>query len=81
MTLLWCCGAAPTTLKTWFGKQRKLYGVIMTNSETYRMMQALRKHLFISVYDFDNKLEVVLKFKTGDGKVHQVCHSFMEKQQ
>jgi hypothetical protein len=53
----------------------------MTNSETYRMMQALRKHLFISVYDFNNKLEVVLKFKTGDGKVHQVCHSFMEKQQ
>jgi hypothetical protein len=52
----------------------------MTNGETYRMMTALRKHLALSVYKFDNTIEVVLKFKTGDGKVHQLCHSFVETQ-
>jgi hypothetical protein len=52
----------------------------MTNDESYRMMEALRRHLLVSLYDFDNKIEVVLKFKTADGKVHQLCNSFVEKQ-
>ncbi|CAB4161229.1 hypothetical protein UFOVP729_38 [uncultured Caudovirales phage] len=52
----------------------------MTNDESYRMMEALRRYLQVSLYDFDNKIEVVLKFKTEDGKVHQLCNSFVEKQ-
>jgi hypothetical protein len=80
MTLLWCCGVAQTMLKTLCGRLRKLYGVTMTNDESYRMMEALRRYLQVSLYDFDNKIEVVLKFKTEDGKVHQLCNSFVEKQ-
>jgi hypothetical protein len=53
----------------------------MTNGETYRMMAALRKHLAISVYNFENTLEIVLKFKTADGKLHQLCNSFVAKPQ
>ena len=39
----------------------------------------MRRHLGINVYETDNTLEIVLTFKTTDGKVHQVCNSFKEK--
>lgn len=52
----------------------------MSNNESYQMMEALRRYLKVSLYDFDNKIEVVLKFKTEDGKLHQLCNSFVEKQ-
>jgi len=42
-------------------------------------MDAMRKHLGINVYETDNTLEIILTFKTTDGKVHQVCNSFKEK--
>lgn len=52
----------------------------MTNEDSYRMMEALRKHLSIQVYEVENKIEIVLKFTTMDGKVHQLCHSHMKTQ-
>lgn len=51
----------------------------MTNDESYRMMEALRRYLRIKVYETEKTAEVVLLFKTEDGKVHQLCNSFMEK--
>ena len=51
----------------------------MTNEQTYAMMEALRKHLAINVYETEKTTEIVLQFKTGDGKVHQLCNSFKEK--
>lgn len=50
----------------------------MTNEESYRMLEALRRHLTINVYEVEGKLEIVLKFTTNDGKVHQVCHSHLK---
>jgi hypothetical protein len=52
----------------------------MINDDSYHMMAALRRYLKISVYETDNTIEVVLKFKTEDGKLHQLCNSFVEKQ-
>lgn len=52
----------------------------MINSDSYRMMEALRKHLRVKVYETSNTVEVVLQFKTEDGKLHQLCNSSMEKQ-
>jgi hypothetical protein len=43
------------------------------------MMEALRKHLMLSAYEVNGKIEIVLKFKTVDGKVHQICNTFVEK--
>ena len=39
----------------------------------------MRRHLGVNVYETDKTLEIVLTFKTTDGKVHQVCNSFKEK--
>jgi hypothetical protein len=50
----------------------------MTNDDSYRMMEALRKHLNLNVYETSKTTEIVLTFKTNDGKVHQVCNSFKE---
>jgi hypothetical protein len=50
----------------------------VTNDDSYKMMEALRRHLGINVYETDKTLEIVLTFKTSDGKVHQVCNSFRE---
>jgi hypothetical protein len=50
----------------------------MNVDDSYRMMEGLRKHLGIKVYQTDNTLEIVLTFRTGDGKVHQICNSFKE---
>jgi hypothetical protein len=47
----------------------------MTNSDSYAMMEALRKYLKIKVYETSNTFEVVLQFKTEDGKLHQLCSS------
>jgi hypothetical protein len=47
----------------------------MTNSDSYAMMEALRKYLKLKVYETSNTLEVVLQFKTEDGKLHQLCSS------
>lgn len=51
----------------------------MINDDSYKMMDAMRKHLGINVYETDKTLEIVLTFKTTDGKMHQVCNSFKEK--
>ena len=50
----------------------------MTNDDSYAMLHALRKHLNLKVYKTDKTLEIVLTFKTNDGKVQQVCNSFKE---
>lgn len=50
----------------------------MTNDDSYAMLHALRKYLNLKVYKTDKTLEIVLTFKTNDGKVHQVCNSFKE---
>jgi hypothetical protein len=50
-----------------------------SNEESYRMMEALRRYLKLKVYETDKTVEIVLQFKTEDGKMHQVCNSFMEK--
>jgi hypothetical protein len=50
----------------------------MTNDDSYAMLNALRKHLNLKVYKTDKTLEIVLTFKTNDGKVHQVCNSYKE---
>lgn len=52
----------------------------MTNEESYRMMNALRKHVSVHVYEVEGKLELVLKFTTVDGKVHQICHSHLKQE-
>lgn len=51
----------------------------MTNDDSYKMMEAMRRHLGVNVYETDKTLEIVLTFRTNDGKVHQVCNSFKEK--
>ena len=51
----------------------------MTNDESYKMMEALRRYMRIKVYETDKTVEIVLQFKTEDGRVHQLCNSFMEK--
>ena len=51
----------------------------MTNADSYRMMEALKTHLKVNVYEVNNMYEVVLSFRTVDGKVHQVCNSYVEK--
>ena len=51
----------------------------MINDDSYLMMKALRRYLQICVYENDKSIEVVLKFKTEDGKLHQLCNSFVEK--
>jgi hypothetical protein len=51
----------------------------MTNNDSYSMMEALRRYLRVKVYDTDKSIEIVLQFRTEDGKVHQLCNSFMEK--
>jgi hypothetical protein len=51
----------------------------MVQSDSYLMMEALRKHLMLSAYEVNGKIEIVLKFKTVDGKVHQICNTFVEK--
>lgn len=50
----------------------------MTNDDSYKMMEAMRKHLGINVYETGKTTEIVLTFKTNDGKVHQLCNSFKE---
>jgi hypothetical protein len=42
-------------------------------------MDAMRRHMGLNVYETDKTLEIVLTFKTTDGKVHQICNSFKEK--
>lgn len=49
------------------------------NSESYNMMEALRRHLSIKVYEVNGEMEVALSFKTVDGKIHQICNSYNEK--
>lgn len=67
-------------LRSLYGKQRNNYERnTVTNEQSYAMMEALRKHLSINVYETDKTTEIVLSFKTGDGKVHQLCNSFREK--
>ena len=51
----------------------------MTNDDSYKMMEALRRYMRIKVYETDKTVEIVLQFKTEDGKLHQICNSFMEK--
>lgn len=51
----------------------------MTNDDSYKMMQALRRYLRMKVYNNGSDVEVVLSFKTEDGKVHQLCNSYKEK--
>jgi hypothetical protein len=51
----------------------------MTNDDSYKMMNAMRRHMGLNVYETDKTLEIVLTFKTTDGKVHQICNSFKEK--
>ena len=51
----------------------------MTNDDSYKMMEALRRYMRIKVYETDKTVEIVLQFKTEDGRVHQLCNSFMEK--
>jgi hypothetical protein len=51
----------------------------MTNDESYKMMEALRRYMRIKVYETDKTVEIVLQFKTEDGRIHQLCNSFMEK--
>lgn len=51
----------------------------MTNDDSYKMMNAMRKHLGVNVYETDKTLEIVLTFRTNDGKVHQLCNSFKER--
>tara|TARA_R110000868_G_scaffold61141_2_gene185932 strand:+ start:760 stop:921 length:162 start_codon:yes stop_codon:yes gene_type:complete len=50
----------------------------MTNDDSYKMMIALRRYLSIKVYETEKVTEVVLLFRTEDGKVHQLCNSFKE---
>jgi hypothetical protein len=52
----------------------------MTNEESYKMMEAMRRYLRLKVYETDKSTEVVLLFCTEDGRVHQLCNSHMEKQ-
>lgn len=49
------------------------------NEESYRMMEALRRYVRLKVYETDKTVEIVLQFRTEDGKMHQVCNSFMER--
>jgi hypothetical protein len=51
----------------------------MTNDDSYKMMEALRRYMRIKVYETDKTVEIVLQFKTEDGRIHQLCNSFMEK--
>lgn len=51
----------------------------MTNDESYKMMEALRRYMRLKVYETDKTVEIVLQFKTEDGRIHQLCNSFMEK--
>lgn len=51
----------------------------MTNNDSYKMMEALRRYMRIKVYETDKTVEIVLQFKTEDGRIHQICNSFMEK--
>jgi len=51
----------------------------MTNADSYRMMEALRTHLKVNVYEVNSGYEVVISFRTVDGKIHQVCNSFVDK--
>lgn len=50
-----------------------------SNEESYRMMEALRRYVRLKMYETDKTVEIVLQFKTEDGKTHQICNSFMEK--
>lgn len=51
----------------------------MTNDDSYKMMEALRRYMRLKVYETDKTVEIVIQFKTEDGKIHQICNSFMEK--
>jgi len=51
----------------------------MTNDDSYKMMEALRRYLRLKVYETNKQIEIVLQFRTEDGKIHQLCNSFMEK--
>lgn len=51
----------------------------MTNDDSYKMMEAMRRYMRLKVYETDKTVEIVLQFKTEDGKLHQICNSFMEK--
>jgi hypothetical protein len=51
----------------------------MTNDDSYKMMEALRRYMRIKVYETDKTVEIVLQFKTEDGRIHQLCNSFREK--
>jgi hypothetical protein len=51
----------------------------MINDDSYKMMEALRRYMRIKVYETDKTVEIVLQFKTEDGRIHQLCNSFMEK--
>ena len=59
----------------------------MTNDDSYRMMEALRRYMKLKVYETDKTVEIVLQFRTEDGKIHQLCNGvmtnrkFMEKVQ
>ena len=58
----------------------------MTNDDSYKMMEAMRRHLgrqgvywvYNEFYETGKTTEIVLTFKTNDGKVHQLCNSFKE---
>jgi len=52
----------------------------MTNEESYSMMLALRNHLVLQVIQNKHQVEVLLKFKTVDGKVHQIASSHKERE-
>lgn len=49
----------------------------MINDDSYRLMAALKEHLFLKTYHVGKSVEVVLMFKTQDGKLHQICNSFI----
>jgi len=51
----------------------------MTNDDSYKMMEAMRRYMRLKVYETERTVEIVLQFKTEDGKLHQICNSFMEK--
>lgn len=50
----------------------------MTNDDSYQFMLMLRQHLTLQVIQNKQQIEVVLKFTTKDGKVHQVARSHKE---
>lgn len=50
----------------------------MINNDSYRLMEALRTHLLVNAYKVGDNIEVVLQFRTTDGKIHQLCNTFVK---